>query len=70
MSLGTADAAGSVSVRYVLLKGYSREGFVFYTNYDSSKVRLSGGGHVPIWSVVVCACLCVAGWQNPDACAV
>ncbi|KAL4858803.1 Pyridoxine/pyridoxamine 5'-phosphate oxidase 1 [Chlorella vulgaris] len=37
MSLGTADAAGSVSVRYVLLKGYSREGFVFYTNYDSSK---------------------------------
>jgi pyridoxine/pyridoxamine 5'-phosphate oxidase len=55
MSLGTADAAGSVSVRYVLLKGYSREGFVFYTNYDSSKVRLSGEGHVSIWSWCVFA---------------
>ena len=36
MALATAD--GSPSVRYVLLKGYDERGFVWYTNYDSSKV--------------------------------
>lgn len=36
-SLGTADTAGSVSVRTVLLKEYSPEGFVFFTNYESKK---------------------------------
>lgn len=36
-SLGTADSAGSVSVRTVLLKEYGPEGFVFFTNYESRK---------------------------------
>lgn len=40
MSLATASADGRPSVRYVLLKGYDERGFVFYTNRDSSKVRL------------------------------
>lgn len=39
MVLGTADAAGRVSTRNVLLKGYDRRGFVFYTNYESRKAR-------------------------------
>lgn len=37
MTLGTVNANGNVSTRIVLLKGYSREGFVFFTNYHSSK---------------------------------
>jgi len=37
MTLGTVNAAGHVSTRIVLLKGYTREGFVFFTNYHSSK---------------------------------
>ena len=42
VSLGTASASGSVSVRTVLLKGYDEKGFVFFTNYNSKKgVQLS-----------------------------
>jgi pyridoxamine 5'-phosphate oxidase len=37
VSLGTASAAGRVSVRTVLLKGYDKNGFVFFTNYNSKK---------------------------------
>jgi pyridoxamine 5'-phosphate oxidase len=37
VSLGTASAAGRVSVRTVLLKGYDKNGFVFFTNYKSKK---------------------------------
>lgn len=37
MVLATADAAGRPSGRTVLLKGYDRDGFVFYTNYLSRK---------------------------------
>jgi pyridoxamine 5'-phosphate oxidase len=37
VSLGTASENGSVSVRTVLLKDYSEEGFVFFTNYESKK---------------------------------
>lgn len=37
MALATADAAGLPSVRMVLLKGHGRDGFVFYTNEQSSK---------------------------------
>ena len=37
MNLATATADGSPSIRTVLLKGYDHEGFVFYTNYTSTK---------------------------------
>jgi len=37
MALATADASGRPSVRMVLLKGRSPEGFVFYTNLESRK---------------------------------
>ncbi|MCX6935985.1 MAG: pyridoxamine 5'-phosphate oxidase [Verrucomicrobia bacterium] len=39
MTLGTADAAGHVSCRMVLLKAYDDRGFVFFTNYGSRKGR-------------------------------
>jgi len=39
MILATVSAAGQPSVRTVLLKGYDRRGFVFFTNYDSRKGR-------------------------------
>lgn len=37
MALATATPEGAPSVRMVLLKGYSPEGFVFYTNGHSRK---------------------------------
>ncbi|BFV57762.1 pyridoxamine 5'-phosphate oxidase [Kitasatospora sp. CMC57] len=37
MVLSTADAQGRPSSRTVLLKGYNRRGFVFFTNYGSRK---------------------------------
>lgn len=37
MVLSTADASGKPSSRVVLLRGFDRRGFVFYTNYDSRK---------------------------------
>ena len=39
MTLATTDAEGWPSARIVLLKGFSDEGFVFYTNYESQKGR-------------------------------
>lgn len=39
MALATADSQGRPSVRMVLLKGYDRDGFVFYTNLESKKGR-------------------------------
>lgn len=39
MALATATADGMPSVRMVLLKGYSHDGFVFYTNGHSRKGR-------------------------------
>lgn len=39
MTLATASAAGEPSARTVLLKGADESGFVFYTNYESSKGR-------------------------------
>ena len=35
--LSTVDELGAPSSRVVLLKGYTPEGFVFFTNYDSAK---------------------------------
>ena len=37
VALATVDAAGQPSVRMVLLKGLSDDGFVFYTNQQSRK---------------------------------
>ncbi len=37
MTLATASASGVPSARIVLLKSVSEEGFVFFTNYNSSK---------------------------------
>jgi len=37
LALGTANKEGVPSVRMVLLKGFDRNGFVFYTNLNSQK---------------------------------
>ena len=37
MALATADADGRPSVRMVLLKGHSAQGFIFYTNFEGRK---------------------------------
>ena len=37
LALGTADKGGIPSVRMVLLKGFSDNGFVFFTNLNSKK---------------------------------
>src|SRR5579875_1792410 len=37
MTLATASADGMPSARIVLLKGFDKNGFVFYTNYQSFK---------------------------------
>jgi pyridoxamine 5'-phosphate oxidase len=39
MVLATSDLNGKPSARIILLKGFDKEGFVFYTNYDSRKGR-------------------------------
>ena len=37
MTLATVNAKGQPSARIVLLKGFDKKGFVFYTNYNSKK---------------------------------
>ncbi|GAB5480996.1 MAG: pyridoxamine 5'-phosphate oxidase [Parasphingorhabdus sp.] len=37
MTIATADANGQPAARMVLLKGYDRDGFIFYTNQESRK---------------------------------
>lgn len=39
MTVATVDASGQPSIRVVLLKGYDRDGFVFYTNFEGRKGR-------------------------------
>ena len=39
MTLATVTAEGKPSARMVLLKQVDRDGFVFYTNYNSAKAR-------------------------------
>lgn len=39
MTLATATRDGRPSARIMLLKGFDKEGFVFYTNYESPKGR-------------------------------
>jgi pyridoxamine 5'-phosphate oxidase len=46
MALATVDAQGRPNIRMVLLKGWDRNGFVFYTNKDSAKgAELSRQAH-------------------------
>ena len=42
IALATADASGAPSVRHVLLRGITDEGFVFFTNISSRKGRELG----------------------------
>lgn len=39
LSLATVGAAGEPSIRTVLLKGFNEDGFVFFTNLESTKSR-------------------------------
>jgi pyridoxamine 5'-phosphate oxidase len=39
MTLATINRSGNPTARIVLLKGYSDEGFVFFTNYESEKAQ-------------------------------
>lgn len=39
MSLATANRQGEISIRTVLLKIFDQHGFVFFTNYESTKAR-------------------------------
>ena len=39
MTLATVDSKGRPSARMVLLKGFDKRGFTFYTNYRSRKAR-------------------------------
>lgn len=39
MALATVDASGLPDTRMVLMNGYDRRGFVFYTNLGSAKAR-------------------------------
>lgn len=42
MVLGTAGKTGRITQRTVLLKAFDRDGFVFYTNYESRKAKQLG----------------------------
>jgi pyridoxamine 5'-phosphate oxidase len=47
--LATVDADGAPDARMVLLKGFDREGFRFYTNYGSPKAaQLEAGGRAAL----------------------
>ncbi|RKN09817.1 pyridoxamine 5'-phosphate oxidase [Streptomyces radicis] len=49
MVLGTVGPGGRPSARTVLLKGFDREGFVFFTHHGSRKGReIEGNAHVSL----------------------
>ena len=56
MTLATADAAGRPSTRTVLLKDVGKNGFVFYSNYESRKGKeLAANPHAALnfyWDVL------------------
>jgi len=37
--LATANAEGRPAVRFILLKGFDDDGFVFFTNFESAKAK-------------------------------
>src|SRR5262245_55776142 len=39
MVVATASAGGEPSSRFVILRGFDRRGFVFFSNYDSAKAH-------------------------------
>src|SRR5262245_65290381 len=39
MVVATASAGGAPSSRFVILRGFDRRGFVFFSNYDSAKAH-------------------------------
>jgi pyridoxamine 5'-phosphate oxidase len=45
MALATVDTEGLPNVRMVLMKGFDEQGFVFYTNVDSTKGRELDAAH-------------------------
>jgi pyridoxamine 5'-phosphate oxidase len=48
-ALATVDPEGRPAVRYVLLKGFNENGFVFFTNFESAKAKhLSENVHAAI----------------------
>ena len=48
-ALATADAGGRPAVRFVLLKGFDDDGFVFFTNLESPKAKdLAANPHAEI----------------------
>ena len=49
MTLATVDSEGCPDARMVLLKGFSSNGFRFFTNYESAKaVQLDTAGHAAL----------------------
>jgi pyridoxamine 5'-phosphate oxidase len=49
MTLATVDAKSMPHARIVLLKGIDKQGFVFFTNYDSAKGReISANSHAAL----------------------
>jgi len=49
VALATSGSDGKVSVRIVLMKGYNKTGFVFYSNYDSKKgVQMNSNPHAAL----------------------
>jgi pyridoxamine 5'-phosphate oxidase len=38
-ALATADGRGRPAVRFILLKGFDENGFVFFTNFESAKAK-------------------------------
>ena len=49
MSLATVSPAGEPAQRIVLLKYFDRQGFVFFTNYESKKARhINDNSHVSL----------------------
>lgn len=68
MTLATATPQGKPDARIVLLKGYDEQGFVFYTNYTSSKgeqLAQTPWGALVFWWVELERQVCIEGHIEP-----